>query len=347
MKRTTKRLLIIGPSNGCYGGMEGFMIAVAQAAAAWPEFEVKLCFKLVKTERPEEGLRRLAEDACKKVYYVQRASIDLLKLVAWADILHVQNPPADVVFAAKLMGKKIFLTVHNRHVPVFSLHNVLWRIAIKLSYRRWYNSNFVWNTWEPEKKSIKSGCVYTVCNLPQAWCPPEQRKGFLFVGRWIPKKGIQEIIKAYAQNKFNAADWPLTILGDGPLREEVMTLIKDLGLTKILLPGFINEDEKAKYISSARWLLAPALTLEDLGLTPIEARSVGVPAIVTRDGGLPESGGPAALIAEPGNVEDLARCMMIAATMDEAKYTQRGELAKRSLKDFLQPMSFYREAYLA
>jgi len=346
MKKITK-LLVIGPTNGCYGGLEAFMITLAQNAANWVEYDVKLCFKLVKVKEPEADLKKMAEAACSQVYYVQRASAELMKLIAWADVLHVQNPPPDIVFAAKLMAKKIFLTVHNRFVPVLNLHNILWRISIRLAYRRWFNSNYVWASWEKNAKSANSGCVYTVCNLPTGWREPAERKGFLFIGRWIPNKGIQEIIKAYALTKLSPEEWPLTILGDGPLRAEITALAKEYGLTEINMPGFINEQAKSAYITSARWLLAPALTNEDLGLTPIEARSVGVPSIVTRDGGLPEAGGPAAIIAERGNVEDLARCMMMAVNMDAETYRVKGELALSSLKDFLKPMSFYREAYVA
>jgi hypothetical protein len=192
MKKQTKRLLIIGPTIGCYGGMEAYMIALATAASEWPEYEVKLCFKLVKTDKPEEGLKRMAEDGKRQVYYIQRASAELVKLIAWADVLHVQNPPPDVVFIAKLMGKKVFLTVHNRHAPVFTLQNILWRASVRLAHRRWYNSNFVWGTWETKNKSLKSACIYTVCNLPQTWLPPAERKGFLFVGRWTPKKASKK-----------------------------------------------------------------------------------------------------------------------------------------------------------
>jgi glycosyltransferase involved in cell wall biosynthesis len=98
-------------------------------------------------------------------------------------------------------------------------------------------------------------------------------------------------------------------------------------------------------VASSRWLLAPARTQEDMGLTPIEARSVAVPAIVTRDGGLPESGGPAALIAEPGNVADLARCMQEAAAMTDEAYQARSELSRSSLAQYLKPMGFYRTAF--
>jgi hypothetical protein len=66
---------------------------------------------------------------------------------------------------------------------------------------------------------------------------------------------------------------------------------------------------------------------------------------VTRDGGLPESGGKAALVAEPGDVQDLAQRMNEAIRMSEEAYAHRAALAKASLNEFLKPMEFYRKAY--
>lgn len=338
------KLLIIGSTPGSYGGMEAYMLALAEAASKWPEFEVKICFKLVKGTKGTPNLKRLAEDVCSDVRFVQSGSLDLFRMIAWADVLHVQNTPPDVTFIARLLGKKIFLTVHNWRRTSLNLHQVLWGISVKLANYRWFNSHFVWNTWEPTKKAVNSNSIPTVSKLPSGWCAPEDRKGFLFVGRWIPRKGIQELLRAYALNKFDSTEWPLTILGEGPIKEEVLALIEELGV-KVNLPGFVDEETKNNYLASCRWLLAPALTKEDLGLTPIEARSVGVPSIVTRDGGLPEAGGPAALVAEPGDVADLARCMQTAATMSEEEYRKRGELAQESLKQFLKPLDVYRKAY--
>ena len=132
----------------------------------------------------------------------------------------------------------------------------------------------------------------------------------------------------------------------GQIKPKIFRLIRELGLREINLPGFVSESVKDNLISNSRWILAPANTQEDLGLTPIEGRNVGVPSIVTRDGGLPESGGEAAIVAEPGDFKDLARCMQIAVNMPKHEYLERSILAKTSLKDYLKPFDFYRSAYI-
>jgi glycosyltransferase involved in cell wall biosynthesis len=338
-------VLIIGSSQGVFGGIEAFMMSLAKAADLWSEFNIKLCFKLVKGFTVDEKLVSMAEKSCNSFHLVGRGSKELLELIKWADIIHAQNMPPDIVIPAYLRGKKIILTVHNRRLDNNNLHNLIWGFTIKLADKRWFNSKFVWSTWESGRKSENSACVPTVCDLPTKEIPSEARRGFLFVGRWIVNKGIEEIIQAYELCNLDRKKWPLTILGDGPIRDKVHNLVRESKLD-INLPGFVDSNIKQEIIASAKWLLAPANTLEDLGLTPIEARSVGVPSIVTNDGGLPEAGGPSALISMPGNVDDLARCMQQAVEMTELEYNQRSIIGKEELKTFLKPMNFYKEQYL-
>lgn len=339
------RILIVTPSQGHYGGMEAFVIALASSVAKWPEFELQVCFKLVGKRELQNDLKAAAASLPVPIHYLPSGDPGLIKLIKWADIVHGQNTSPDIVFPARLFGKKLVLTIHNWRRRQLQLHSVLWGLGARLAHRRWYNSRFVWNTWEPRRKLKGSDCVPTVCRLPDIACPPRERMGFLFVGRWIENKGIEDLVTAYAQAGLDPSEWPLTLVGDGPLRPKIEALIASTGVKGAQLPGFINDETKSKLVASARWLVAPARTREDLGLTPIEARSVGVPVIVTRDGGLPESGGESALIVEPGNVPELTAALKRAASMSEEEYIARGEDGKRTLKSFLRPMEFYRESY--
>jgi glycosyltransferase involved in cell wall biosynthesis len=342
------RLLIASPSQGHYGGIEAFVIALAAAVETWPEFELQVCFKLVRNLELQNDLQSAAQTALKcPVHYLPSGDFKLLKLTRWADLVHGQNASPDIVFPALLFRKRVVLTMHNWRRPARDLRSILWGIGAKWADRRWYNSRFVWNTWEPDEKSRGSDCVPTVCRFPDAWCPPAERKGFLFVGRWIENKGLEELIAAYARARLDPVQWPLILIGDGPLKQKVQTMIADLGVKGVEMPGFIGDAEKARRLASARWLAAPARTREDLGLTPIEARSVGVPVIVTRDGGLPEAGGEDALIVEPGDIDGLAEALVRAAAMSEKEYNERADRGRATLKTFLRPMEFYRESYNA
>ena len=326
--------------------MEAFVIALAASVGKWPEFELQVCFKLVGKRELKPDLKAATASLACPVHFVHSGDFKLIKLISWSEVVHGQNVSPDIVYPAWLLRKKLVLTIHNWRRRNLELHTILWGIGARLARRRWYNSKFVWDTWEPAKKLKGSDCVPTVSRLPDAFCAPAERRGFLFMARWIENKGLEDLIMAYARAQLDPVQWPLILIGDGPLRPKVEALVKELGLKGVEMPGFIDDQSKAKRLASARWLVAPARTREDLGLTPIEARSVGVPVIVTRDGGLPEAGGESALIVEPGNVEELTGALKRAASMSEAEYCERGEKGRKTLKDYLRPMEFYRQAYL-
>jgi hypothetical protein len=72
---------------------------------------------------------------------------------------------------------------------------------------------------------------------------------------------------------------------------------------------------------------------------------VGVPSIVTRDGGLPEAAGASALVCEPGDMAALAATLEQAARMPAAEYAQRAADARDTLPGLIRPLSAYREIY--
>ncbi len=93
-------------------------------------------------------------------------------------------------------------------------------------------------------------------------------------------------------------------------------------------------------------MVTPPHTREDLGLTPLEARSVGVPCIVSRDGGVKETGGPHALRCEVGSLESLVASLKKAMEMSEDEYEKMSNLAKVGLNEYVRPLDEYAEEYL-
>jgi len=269
----------------------------------------------------------------------------LAEAIKWADIVHLQNASPDVVALAKLFGKRIVLTIHNYMRREWSLHRLLWRISARLADARWYNSNFVWKTWEGNRKRNGSRKVGTVSRLPQGWTTPSERRGFVFAGRWIANKGIETLIEAYATAKLDRNLWPLVLIGDGPLRPVIQAKIDKQPVAGLEITGFVDDAIKAQHMKSARWVVVPPNTKEDLGLTAVEARSLGVPCIITRDGGLPEAAGRQALACEPGDQRALVNLLEQAAHMSEAEYVDRAKRTRDELQGELVPMDFYARSY--
>jgi glycosyltransferase involved in cell wall biosynthesis len=183
--------------------------------------------------------------------------------------------------------------------------------------------------------------------MPQGETPTDKRKGFLFIGRWVPNKGIRILLEAYARLEADPQEWPLTMLGDGPLRGEVLRRIQENGIQGLQLPGFVSESERHRYTREAKWMVTPPHTKEDLGLTPLEARSVGVPCIASTDGGVQETAGPHALFCKPGDIDSLVFCMRKAIQMEDSQYQELSRLAKVDLEQYVRPLNEYANEYLS
>ena len=187
-----------------------------------------------------------------------------------------------------------------------------------------------------------SGKLPILSSLPTECTDFSERKGFIFASRWIANKGIRILLEAYAQARIDHDAWPLTLIGDGPLKQEVLGKIRSLNLnTHIEVTGFISDSERNSRISKAKWMVTPPHTNEDLGLTVIEARNVKVPCIITRDGGLPEAAGSHALVCEPGDVKSLARLLEQAAIMSDSEYRQIAISSHVELQKYMKPLSMY------
>lgn len=337
------KVLIVSPCQGGYGGVEAFILAVAAALRREPDFEVRICLKRMKGIKLQPDLKSMLKG--EDVIMCDRADRDLLEAIRWADLVHLQNASPDVAFLAKFLRRPLVLTIHGHMAKGFDLHRLLWRWSASVADECWYNSQFVWNTWEPQHKRKSSRKVPTTSALPEGWTSPTERRGFAFIGRWIANKGIDTLLDAYAQARLDREKWPLVLMGDGPLRSLIEYAIMKRGVTGIEVLGFVDPATKTERIRNARWMVVPPNTKEDFGLTAVEARNLGVPCIITRDGGLPEAGGRQALICEPNDPPALAKLLEQAANMSEAEYLERATRTRAELATELEPIEFYAQQF--
>ncbi len=103
------------------------------------------------------------------------------------------------------------------------------------------------------------------------------RKVILNVGRLDPQKDQKTLIRAFAQIAPYYPEWDLRIIGEGGLREELETLVKQYGLEdRIFMPG-LTKDIAAEY--DAADIFAMSSKYESFGLATAEALSHGLPAL--------------------------------------------------------------------
>ncbi len=156
-------------------------------------------------------------------------------------------------------------------------------------------------------------------------------KYFLASARFLPKKNLRGLIEGFAFYRSLAGPnyWKLVLLGDGPLRPELVTLRHKLELTNdILLPGFIQHRQLPAYYALADGFVH-ASTTEQWGLVVNEAMATGLPVIVSnRCGCVPDLvvEGKNGFTFDTASVKALGKLMVDMSRLPERRLEEmRGE----------------------
>ena len=119
---------------------------------------------------------------------------------------------------------------------------------------------------------------------------------FLAVARFVEKKGLCYLLFAFSKLAKEFSNVKLTIVGDGPLRNELYDISKRLGLDVKFINNF-DYPKPHEVVLNAMYnsdvLVSPSITAsngdkESLNLTNIEAQATGMPVISTWHDGIPE-----------------------------------------------------------
>lgn len=173
-------------------------------------------------------------------------------------------------------------------------------------------------------KFLPSGTQYHLCKNIDDY--------FLFFGRLSVEKGLMSLVKAYHKGNFENK---LYLVGDGPLRKELETYVKENNLTdKVIFTGFQSGDELKKYVEHAKCVILPSEWYENGPYSILEAIAVGKPAIVSNYGGLPEivDDGITGFICEPNNPDSLCECLKKMNSLSDDEYSRMSESALKKPK---------------
>jgi len=147
----------------------------------------------------------------------------------------------------------------------------------------------------------------------------------LYLGTLQPKKNLVRLIEAFniLNTKYKIQ---LLIAGKkGWLYEKIFELVKEMRLEeKVIFPGFISEEEKPYLIAGAKAFILPSF-YEGFGIPVLEAMSLGVPVIASKEGSLPEAGGKAVTYCDPYSVESMSEAIRKVLDLNEK---QRDEIIK-------------------
>ncbi len=150
-----------------------------------------------------------------------------------------------------------------------------------------------------------------------------EKRGFLFVGRLSPEKGVGDILSAWSKLE----DLELDIVGDGPQRRE----LEELRLPNIRFLGHRSPEDVRELMETREALLLPSIWYEGLPMTLVESFRAGLPILCSKIGSLAGlvTPGVNGFHFEPGNPNDIAAVVRRALSVP-GLFAQLAKGARRS-----------------
>ena len=123
-----------------------------------------------------------------------------------------------------------------------------------------------------------------------------------FVGNLLPVKRVQLLPKIFEYIKQKQPNTSLHIIGDGPLRHEIVKNLEEKGLlSSTVFTGKIPIEKVGDELRKLDVLLLPSLN-EGWPCVCLEAQACGVAVVGSSNGGVPEALGDAGIIVKEGNL---------------------------------------------
>ena len=154
------------------------------------------------------------------------------------------------------------------------------------------------------------------------------------VGRLTPVKGIPYLLEAARMLLRHGANMKVLVVGDGSIRQDLMTQTRDLGISENVV--FLGHREDTDVLLQALDIfILPSLS-EGIPMALLEAMAASRAVVASRVGGIPEivDDGIEGFLVEPMDVDSLAeRCRLLIESPDVAiKMGEQGR--KRVERDF-------------
>lgn len=243
------------------------------------------------------------------------------------DLIQVDEEP----FSPALL--EVLLIKHQLKCPIifFSWENLPIRLCWPFSFIRRFNlrraDGAIAGTEEAARRLREAGFIGPITTIPQLGVDPEcfhpsrnealrQQLGLKtftigYMGRIVPEKGLWVLLEALASLN---GGWQCLLVGEGPIREEWLKRVKDMGLDRrVVWVPTVPHTTVPHYINTMDVLVLPSLTTlrwkEQFGHVLTEAMACGVPVIGSDSGAIPDVVGDAGLIIPEGDAVALARAI--------------------------------------
>lgn len=269
-----KKILIIGNYQAGVGGISGQMEVLYQCLT-------------------KEGVECALFSTKGNVFQRIKLFFSLFRVARNYDVLHIHGcsewgflPIVYGIIVGKVRHKRMVVTYHGGGADEYFAQHTRF-------VKRWFN--------RADKVIVLNGFLKGVFDkyaIPCVVIPnivefnePIQRKEhkgirFISVRHLRPLYNIPCIIKAYQKVREQYDRCSLTILGQGPQREELELLVQDLHIPDVTFVGQVPNTEIMRYLSESDIMLS-APHIDNMPVSVLEAMNAGVLVISSRVGGVP------------------------------------------------------------
>jgi glycosyltransferase involved in cell wall biosynthesis len=208
-----------------------------------------------------------------------------------ADVVHTHNNNPLIYGgpAARLAGvPAVIQTRHGQAIGTSRRHRALFRFACMFANRVVCVSAD--SMWLSAAEGVANRRLVVIRNGIDtsrfAYLGPSPGGPVVVVGRLVPAKGVDTLLRATARVIRTRPDFRLEIAGDGEARPGLEQLAGELGLgDRVRFLGTVRD--VPELLARASALALPSLS-EGISLTLLEAMARGLPIVATRVGGNPE-----------------------------------------------------------
>jgi 1,2-diacylglycerol 3-alpha-glucosyltransferase len=163
---------------------------------------------------------------------------------------------------------------------------------------------------------------------------PEQY--FLYVGRFLHRKGLELLIEAYQKyrNKISKKPWDLVLVGDGSDFDTIRQTAQDIAGIQFAGPQY--GDDLCQYYGLANVAITPS-EIDPWGLVVNEAMASGLPVIVSNGCGSAKTlirEGENGWVFQSGNVEELSRLMIRISMLTQETLERMGKRSREIIADW-------------
>ena len=207
-------------------------------------------------------------------------------------------------------------------------------------------------TFKGLKRIIPNGIDLEEFNpsVPEIKKFKDDKINILFVGRIEERKGLIYLLKAYKKLEKKHSNLRLIIIGEGPLKENCESYVKDNNLKNVVFEGQVTKNT-ASYYKTADIYVSPAIFGESFGIVLLEAMACGTPLVAFDNQGykdLLKGTYSEKFLAKNKDYNDLANkiesLIKNPALREEASREGLGDVQKYSWKTIAsEVLSFYKE----